>query len=64
MNQSLIINMFYVQNVQIEIKFNMNKEEAIQELQDLLNYWKYIKMYDNKAEQDAVQFAIDYMKEN
>ena len=42
----------------------MNKEEAIQELQDLLNYWKYIKMYDNKAEQDAVQFAIDYMKEN
>ena len=42
----------------------MTKENAIQELQDLLDYWKYIKMYDNKTEQDAVQFAIDYMKEN
>ena len=25
----------------------MTKEEAIEELQGLLDYWKYIKMYDN-----------------
>ena len=42
----------------------MTKEEAIEELQELLDYWKYIKMYDNKSEQDAVQFAIDYMTDN
>ncbi len=42
----------------------MTKEEAIEELQGLLDYWKYIKMYDNKSEQDAVQFAIDYMTDN
>ncbi len=42
----------------------MKKEEAIEELQGLLDYWKYIKMYDNKSEQDAVQFAIDYMTDN
>lgn len=42
----------------------MTKEEAIKELQELLDYWKYIKMYDNKSEQDAVQFAIDYMTDN
>ena len=42
----------------------MTREEAIEELQGLLDYWKYIKMYDNKSEQDAVQFAIDYMTDN
>jgi hypothetical protein len=42
----------------------MTQEEAIEELQGLLDYWKYIKMYDNKSEQDAVQFAIDYMTDN
>ena len=42
----------------------MTKEEAIEELQELLDYWKYIKMYNNKSEQDAVQFAIDYMTDN
>ena len=41
----------------------MAKEEAIAELQDLLDYWRYIKMYDNKSEQDAVEYAINYMKE-
>lgn len=41
----------------------MTKEEAIAELQDLLDYWRYIKMYDNKSEQDAVEYAINYMKE-
>lgn len=42
----------------------MTREEAIEELQELLDYWKYIKMYDNKSEQDAVQFAIEYMTDN
>ena len=42
----------------------MNKQEAIDELQGLLDYWKYIKMYDNKSEQEAVEFAINYMQEN
>ena len=40
----------------------MTKEEAINELRELLNYWKYIKMYNNKSEQDAVEFAINYME--
>jgi hypothetical protein len=40
----------------------MTKQEAINELQELLEYWRYIKMYDNKSEQDAVEFAINYMK--
>ena len=42
----------------------MTKEEAINELRELLNYWKYIKMYNNKSEQDAVEFAINYMEGN
>ena len=40
----------------------MTKEEAIVELRDLLDYWKYIKMYNNKSEQEAVEFAINYME--
>ena len=40
----------------------MTKEEAIVELKDLLDYWKYIKMYNNKTEQEAVEFAINYME--
>ena len=43
---------------------NMEKQEAINELRELLNYWKYIKMCDNKREQEAVEFAIRYMEEN
>lgn len=39
----------------------MTKQEAIDELQELLNYWRYIKMYNNKSEQDAVEYAINYM---
>ena len=42
----------------------MTKQEAINELQELLDYWRYIKMYNNKSEQDAVEFAINYMKED
>jgi len=42
----------------------MMKQEAIDELEGLLHYWKYIKMYDNKSEQEAVEFAINYMEEN
>lgn len=42
----------------------MTKEEAIEELEELLHYWKDIKFYNNKSEQDAVEFAIEYMKEN
>lgn len=42
----------------------MNKQEAIDELQELLDYWRYIKMYNNKSEQEAVEFAINYMQEN
>ena len=41
----------------------MTKEEAIAELKELLDYWKYIKMYNNKSEQDAVEFAISYMED-
>lgn len=40
----------------------MTREEAIVELKDLLDYWKYIKMYNNKREQEAVEFAINYME--
>ena len=40
----------------------MTREEAIAELKDLLDYWKYIKMYNNKTEQEAVEFAINYME--
>lgn len=42
----------------------MTKQEAINELQELLDYWRYIKMYNNKREQEAVEFAINYMKED
>ena len=40
----------------------MTKQEAIDELKELLDYWKYIKFYNNKNEQDAVDFAIKYME--
>ena len=39
----------------------MTKQEAIEELESILEYWKYIKMYNNKSEQDAVEYAINYM---
>jgi len=42
----------------------MSKEDAIQELEELLYYWRHIKFYNNKSEQDAVEFAINYLKEN
>ena len=42
----------------------MTKQEAIDELQGLLDYCRYIKMYNNKSEQEAVEFAINYMEEN
>ena len=42
----------------------MTKQEAITELRELLDYWRYIKMYNNKSEQDAVEFAINYMEDN
>ena len=41
----------------------MTKQEAIEELESLLDYWRYIKMYDNKSEQDVVEYAINYMKD-
>lgn len=41
----------------------MTKQEAIEELEELLHYWKYIKFYDNKSEQEAVEFAINYMRD-
>lgn len=40
----------------------MTKEEALAELRELLDYWRYIDMYD--SEQEAVEFAIKYMEEN
>ena len=40
----------------------MTKQEAIEELESLLDYWKYIKFYNNKEEQDAVEYVIKYMK--
>ena len=40
----------------------MTKQEALLELKAILDYWKYIKMYDNKREQEAVEFAINYME--
>ena len=42
----------------------MTKQEALEELKDLLDYWRNIKMYDNKREQEAVEYAINYMEEN
>ena len=41
----------------------MTKQEAIDELRDLLDYWRYIKMYNNPREQEAVEFAINYMED-
>ena len=41
----------------------MTKQEAINELKELLDYWRYIKMYNNKSEQEAVEFAINYMED-
>lgn len=41
----------------------MTKQEAIQELKDLLDYWKNIKMYVNYREQEAVEYAINYMED-
>ena len=42
----------------------MSKQEAIEELEELLHYWRYIKFYHNESEQEAVEFAINYMKED
>ena len=42
----------------------MTKQEAINELRELLDYWRDIKMYNNKREQDAVEFAINYMEDS
>lgn len=39
----------------------MTKEEAIQKLKELLDYWKNIKFYNNTTEQEAVEYAINYM---
>ena len=41
----------------------MTKQEAINELKELLDYWRYIKMYNNLSEQEAVEFAINYMED-
>lgn len=41
----------------------MNKEQAIEELEYLLDYWRSIKFYKNYDEQEAVEFAINYMSE-
>lgn len=41
----------------------MTKEEAISELKELLDYWKYIKFYSNYTEQEAVEYAIKYMED-
>jgi len=41
----------------------MTKQEAIQELKDLLDYWRNIKMYANYREQEAVEYAINYMED-
>ena len=41
----------------------MTKEEAIEELESLLYYWRDIKFYNNKSEQEAIEFAINYMKD-
>ena len=41
----------------------MTKQEAIQELKDLLDYWRNIKFYANYREQEAVEYAINYMED-
>ena len=40
----------------------MTKEESIQELKELLYYWRHVKFYYNKTEQEAVEYAINYME--
>lgn len=40
----------------------MTKKEAIETLREILDYWKYIKMYDNPDEQEAVEYAINFME--
>lgn len=40
----------------------MTKEQAIEELKGILDYWRYIKMYDNPDEQEAVEYAIKFME--
>ena len=42
----------------------MSKEQAIEELEGMLYYWKHIKFYNNVDEQEAVEFAINYMNEH
>ena len=42
----------------------MTKEQAIEELEGMLYYWKHIKFYNNTDEQEAVEFAINYMSEH
>ena len=42
----------------------MTKQEAIDELRDLLDYWRDIKMCNNPREQEAVEFAINYMEDS
>lgn len=41
----------------------MTKQEAIDELKELLDYWRNIKFYQNYREQEAVEFAINYMED-
>ena len=41
----------------------MTKQEAISELRDLLYYWRDIQMCNNPREQEAVEFAINYMED-
>ena len=41
----------------------MTKEEAIEELESLLYYWRDIQFYNNISEQEAVEYAINYMKD-
>ena len=55
--QKELLKCDYLEDFQI-----MTKQEAIDELKELLDYWKYIKFYNNKNEQDAVDFAIKYME--
>lgn len=40
----------------------MTKEQSIKILTELLDYWRYIKMYNNPEEQEAVEYAINFME--
>ena len=42
----------------------MTKQEAIDELRDLLDYWRDIQICNNPREQEAVEFAINYMEDS